>query len=876
LAVLDDIAKWASELPAWQSDAVRRLLVQEEGLSRIDEEALLFMLKGAYGLLEDGETAPEAIPLNATVIPGTCQSSQNLTLEAIKDLKNVGQILPGGPPLTFGAKGLTIIYGDNGSGKSGYARVLKKACRSRDAGVHIYPNVYADMPSGPASASFVVILPDGQKKEAQWVDGNPLPEILTSIWVFDSRCARVIIDQDNDVAYLPYGASVFHELTTLCEKFKQILKKERPELTKPLIDGIPISTKAHKFLANLNVDTDSEAINEATVWATDNEKEMQRLAQDMARVTAEDTKQQAARLRNLKNRVFDLKEKLSKIAVTLSDKAVVDLTNKIREVKAAQRVFEIASLQGKVSEPLAGVGVSEWRALYEAARDYSISIAYKEHDFPFTGLESRCILCMQELSDEAKQRFQRFKAFMENTTKKKLDLAKDDLINSLKVLSDLDFDILDTHKDALDEIGVRKEQCANSVKTYIEQGLARKMAMQSAGQNLGKLVLTELPDCRIEDIDILLTSMETDVVKLESIADPEKLASLRNSLAELSAQKSLHQKKTELIKYVHDLKLAALYDLCIKETDTGGISKKGREIISASLTHEFETLLNKHLSDFGASLQFSLEPRGVKGEMIHKLKLCGCQLPAGAKVTDILSEGEQSIVSIGSFLAELEACGHNNPIVFDDPVCSLDHNWRGKVAERLVFEAKTRQVIVFTHDIFFTNNVMDISAATGTTLAIRCILRHGDTPGIADEGVPWKVGNVNQRLDTLEKKVAQLRKTRSDLTTEQYADAARPVYSKMRTIWEDAIEQVAFQGIVRRYRNQIQVNPIILKVTTLDIVDCRILLTAHKKCCDLTEAHSALAATNAPVPEPCEMTQDLCVLKEWVCNLKGKQNALSQ
>ena len=34
-------------------------------------------------------------------------------------------------PLSFEPNGLTIIYGDNGSGKSGYARLLKRIARAR-------------------------------------------------------------------------------------------------------------------------------------------------------------------------------------------------------------------------------------------------------------------------------------------------------------------------------------------------------------------------------------------------------------------------------------------------------------------------------------------------------------------------------------------------------------------------------------------------------------------------------------------------------------------------------------------------------------------------------------------------------------------------
>ena len=76
------------------------------------------------------------------------------------------------------------------------------------------------------------------------------------------------------------------------------------------------------------------------------------------------------------------------------------------------------------------------------------------------------------------------------------------------------------------------------------------------------------------------------------------------------------------------------------------------------------------------------------------------QAAAGAKLEDILSEGEQRAIAIGSFLARALA-GHSGEIVFDDPVSSLDHQRKGTIAKRLAEEAKSRQVIVFTHDIVF-------------------------------------------------------------------------------------------------------------------------------------------------------------------------------
>ena len=456
-----------------------------------------------------------------------------------------------------------------------------------------------------------------------------------------------------------------------------------------------------------------------------------------------------------------------------------------------------------------------------------------------------------------------------------METAKEDLLTALKVLTDINLEILESYKDAFDEIATRNKPCADSLKLYFEKATARKMLMESAGQTLSAPAALKLPTCPVSDIENILTSMESEAAKLESLAAPRQLASLKTNMSELAARKRLVEIKPDIIQYLADLKLAALYDLCIKKTDTYWITRRGREIVSAALTQQFKSLLDKELRGFGVPIQLSLDSRGTLGETVHKIRLRNCQLPKGAKVTDILSEGEQRIVSIASFLAELKACGHSNPVVFDDPVSSLDHIWRERVAVRLTHEATKRQVVLFTHDIFFTTLVMNAAQTANTPLTQRCIQRCGDTPGSTADVIPWKAANVKQSLDTLEKEVARLRKTRRSLTSEQHAQAACSLYSKMRATWENAIEQVVFSNIVKRYDAHIPVNREIMKVTVLDENDCKILLSAYKKCCDITEAHSNIAATNAPVPEPDEIAQDLNALRDWVSSIKDKQKALS-
>ena len=66
-------------------------------------------------------------------IPGTSESGDPVALLAVADVAGVNALLPD-QRLTFGDSGLTIIYGDNASGKSGYARLIRQAVTARDQG----------------------------------------------------------------------------------------------------------------------------------------------------------------------------------------------------------------------------------------------------------------------------------------------------------------------------------------------------------------------------------------------------------------------------------------------------------------------------------------------------------------------------------------------------------------------------------------------------------------------------------------------------------------------------------------------------------------------------------------------------------------------
>ena len=180
--VFGEILNWASTLPAWQSDAVRRFLTQES-LSKQDQDEILGLLKAEHGLTDPPKPTPLARPLKPEDIPASGPSRQTVVLKAMHSVKNVNALAKD-QRLNF-RKGITVIYGDNSAGKSGYSRVLKRACRAREKKAPILPNVFSpSTPQPPPEACFEVSVDDKDLPPVKWVDGKASPECLSQIAVF--------------------------------------------------------------------------------------------------------------------------------------------------------------------------------------------------------------------------------------------------------------------------------------------------------------------------------------------------------------------------------------------------------------------------------------------------------------------------------------------------------------------------------------------------------------------------------------------------------------------------------------------------------------------------------------------------------------------
>jgi energy-coupling factor transporter ATP-binding protein EcfA2 len=872
MSALEQIIKWAqNDLTGWQSDAVRRLLTQDR-LIDSDKAEILAMLKEDHGLGDSKKPAPRAQPVKRGQISGVPQTSRKVILKAIKDLQNVNAI-PNGSNLPFGHEGLTVIYGETGTGKSGYARVLKKACIARDTKEKILPNAFGQSNPGPAKAIFKVSIDGDQDIEILWQDGQEIEGLLSNICVFDSKSARVIVDENNEVIYLPYGAHVFGDLVDLMQEIRSQLENENPKLQRLEYSDIPSNTKAGQFIAQLNLEIPTATLEEQTQWIEANETRLVELQRRIAEAEAHDPLRQAQMIRNIKDRINEVLETIERIDLALSESKVNNLRTGISRLNASEKALALISQETLANEPLAGVGEHAWQLLYNAAKEYSTQAAYPTQAFPVTAEDSLCVLCMQPLLGDAKKRMLRFREFMEQSTKEEVDSAQQEVQFILRGVQEIVFSLLDTYKDAFGEIRYRDEQLAQQVEEYLT-------AMQTRAQGMIQAVTDKevhdfspfrpYPKGRLAQI---VQSLEDEAQAIEKAANPEELNLMKSEKMELEAQKLLASKKQEILNYLEQFKRVENYNACIAETDSWRITYQGRQIISEALTPDLQEALRDELKALNVNhLQLNLKPSGIKGEMHHQMELKGCNALPGANLTDILSEGEQHVVAIAGFLAELKVAGHQSPIVLDDPVCSLDRHYREKIAERLAREAASKQVIVFTHDIAF---LLELETKAGELdnvfFCAQTVKKDANGPGKCIDGLPWDSKPVRERIDYLNAELDSFRSLHST-DSEGYNRKAGDLYALLREAWEAAIEKELLNETIVRFGNSVQTRR--LKSVEVTDSDYKAIDMNMAKCSNWMIGHDKSKALDVNRPSPDDIKNDIRALGTFIKGIHSRRSGL--
>ena len=295
-----ELIQWAaSALPAWQQDALRRIL-EQGGLTDDNVDELSEMALSRYR--EQSEAPAPVAPLPTIEVEESDQPQ--VCLLSVKDIERVNALAEG--PIEFAPHGLTIIYGENGSGKSGIVRVLKKTCSARDRGGAVLSHVFKPDEGMQASARISYSV-DAAEFDHVWLNGFPdrNPDLL-AVNVFDAPCASVQVEKATFISYTPAVLRTFRELAAGVNSVAERLREKKRALGGRISTlgslRLDAGTSADVFFSNLNASSNGgELVRLCTMTAEDAARtaELERALTDNAALHINAELQLVRKLENL-------------------------------------------------------------------------------------------------------------------------------------------------------------------------------------------------------------------------------------------------------------------------------------------------------------------------------------------------------------------------------------------------------------------------------------------------------------------------------------------------------------------------------------------------------------------------------------------------
>ncbi len=853
MSIYQDILNWSQGRHAFVQDALRRLITSTT-LTQTDIDELIQLVKR-----ECGETTItlNPIPLDNTHIPiVTATTGIYPKLISLSNPINICALHNQGG-LQFSNIGLSVVYGENGSGKSSYSRILRKLCWSRNPSVILKKNVFN--PSTDQQRIDFVVEHNGSNVSFTWTENSPSNPILNSIFVFDNDCGDIYINNENPTEYKPVGIDILEKLISTFTSIHQALglsivsyNTQKPELPQNLLQ----TNSAQWFRT---IESLQRAVIDSYIQFT--QENIDRKQELINLTSTQNPQQNITNLNSQRARINNYVQQIAQIETLFNTQNISELRTIRSTFESVNQAYQIATTELQSVNTLDGFGTNPWRTLWEAAKNYAHSSNLSGgQNFPSLDSLEKCVLCQQELDETAQQRLITFNHFVLNDVSKQLNSSnisiqqKLNLYNSIGVppienlaeLEQLIPNFRDNYNQFLDSVTEFK----NLIITFLKNGGELNVNLQNLTPSIANII--PIIDAQTAQNNQLLQNRTSLVAELN----------------ELTVKEILFNNKVTILQYFDEYKYKSWISRCQSQLSTTAISRKIGELMenqAVNLQHqEFVSHLNYFNTDLASKVLIS-KTRTSQGNTFQKCSLNGLN----DSINSILSEGEQKIIALSNFLAECTIDNRLNTIIFDDPVTSLDMDYRDKIADKIVQLSQNRQIVVFTHDLSFLRLLIDThKVTTSTDCTVIGIDKYNGICGIVTDEIPYLAKNVQERVDSIRRILSEhdaLALTDAH-GRETKLDSAR---KRFRMLLERSVEEILSNKTYERFNKNIHLKKGNLSsYIVTEQVDVDFLLYLFGKY-SVTE-HDGGISTISQLRTKTEIEQDINDYSNWKNAFKTK------
>ncbi len=838
-----ELLNWINEMPQWFRKATMSYYtngtVTDEEITKLADECI--------------DETDDFVVENINII--NRDDSKNYVITSLDNIEGVNALEPR-TPLQFGKDGITVVYGLNGAGKSGYIRIFKMITGAKYR-EEIKNNIYSRKTIKPkATITIENNLGNDKVFDCDLKEAGQHYE-LRNIDIFDTKVSNAYINDKKEAEYEPW---VFGYLSYMAEVSGRIKKELDQREEKIVMQQITIpdyakGTDIERMINDLSFESRIESF--PSEW---NDEEDKSLKENESINQVETIKEKINTSENKKRNVKLLTNYYEKFKKYFDDKNWNSLLTKKKEWEDAhkERLAAEALFKDCASElDKNSVDFESWKSLWKYAKEYYREyLSDKEKEYTLQG--GYCPLCGQTIDDEDTAK--RMKTVDEYVNGKAYEKERnsfkeyDGLLRALPNIKDneeltsmVEAAGLEKDKEDFIEIHNRLDDLLKSIEEDVSKVVLSHIDIKSI---LKKLNSSEKKEQKI--IDELKKKMNSD----EQIVLSEKINAAKTKKWCVSHLSTIEE-NIDKLKQIHELVNAK------KKLATNKITTKGKELAKLLITGEYISRFKNELTVLAKNaIEVQLEQqRAGAGKIPYKVTLQDIE---GNRINpdDILSEGEKRAVSLAAFFAESAGRTKSTPLIVDDPISSLDYLYEGKVVDRLVEAAKHRQVIVFTHRISMAVGLHDVAKKNNVECEEVTIESNKKSKGVIVDFKPIG-GNPKRQLNKLiNEDLSKLKNM--DEFSEDYKESLDKICTKFRNIVEKSIENYLLNRVVLRFRKNIVTNGTLEKLSEITLDDCKMFdgFMTKYSCYD----HSMSDETPLIDIEIDDLEKDLKKLKEWLDN----------
>ena len=822
------LPRWANRQDSWTRTIVGDVLRDRVQCANVDIDRYLKLLLAEKKLSDDPfEVVPK---IEEKQLDGNPLDPVRVDSLKVGDGINA---IKAGVQIDF-ASGVTVIFGENGSGKSGFVRVLKRAAGVRTA-EDILHNVRGAVRPTPSATFHVTIGPTS--KPVEWKNEFGIAP-LNRTSIFDARGARLHVEEDLTYVYTPGELTLFPFVQNGIERVRTALERTiavRTPGTNTFLVSFDRACSIYATIETLGAATDIEDIRKYAVLP------------DNADTTIESLKTEIDALRstNIQN---ELKRARDRAAVVQSLKTAIEAAKAfdvarygtlVEACKEATRRRDEAGSKAFDGVGIPGVLTQEWRTFVQAGEDY-----LKKHTTEgYPHAADSCAYCQQPLSAKALELIKKYRDFTNNDIKAALDKAERELREYIAPITALKADALQQQYAAETNGG---GDVLTPVAPVVERikTLAADAASSSATTWPSKDAALAAAEKIVSEESTRLTGL-TSGLQTSIAQRQEALKKKQTELIELQGRKTANNLLPQIEKRVSDAKWASRANI-LKNGMSGvlrSLTDAAKDASEELLNKGFEKRFQEECLKLRAP-NVTLNFPGRQGQVIRR------KMVAAYKPNQVLSEGEQKVLALADFLAEVTAVPASSPIVFDDPITSMDYRRIHEVCDRVVALADDHQIIVFTHNIWFAAELL--AKADKKKLKYYDIRSEGADCGVLASGNHPRVDTTGEVSKRVKKMIDGAEKVDGEIK----AALVEKGYEELRGFCEIVVEHEMLKGVVQRYTP----NVMMTKVEKINVGKLQesmsIVIPVFEKACRYIASHSQPIETQGIRPSLDELKAD--------------------